>query len=120
MASGTIKMTGWKLLWQNPDPNATFAPQTVSVPGASAYTLFLFVFTQAPNVGGFGQYAHIGIAQDVQYYGKDAGKDSRRDTQASNLVNNQCVFGKGQKYNSYGTATDDNSQMLPYQIWGIQ
>lgn len=124
MASGTIKayQEAWELLWENPTPLTAFAPQTVSVP-VNSYSLFVVEYTQSTGASLTpGQFVvYLSGTTDTWVYGKEAGRDIRRETKMSSANAGSVIFGASQMYSSYGGGnSNSNDYMIPYRIWGVK
>ena len=112
----------WELLWENQSPLAAFAPQSVSI-RQNTFSLFMIEYTQSTGASTTpGQFiVFLGNLTDTWVYGKEAGKDIRRETKMSSSNSGTITFGYSQMYTSYGGGnSNSNDYMIPYRIWGIK
>lgn len=112
MASGTIKQPGWKLLWQNTSPQATFGPQSIPVDGS--YRLYCIIaHTDASATQTVEAIAPNGKAVLLNFYHGYNKNGASRDV--------SWVNGGGFHFDNcyYGSTSANNAILIPYQIWGI-
>ena len=120
MATGTIKTTGWKRLWTNPNPSVAFPAQTISL-DLSNYAEFVITYRQwkddsdISNQQYFFGYADktITIMTPITSNGQ-VYLAGRRVTISSTGI----TFGAAASKTSLnGNATTDNGWIVPYQIY---
>lgn len=105
-----------KLLWTNPNTKTSFAPQTVNLAGNydAFYISFYTVAGDTRFMGTTFVLNDNGVATQrlvyVNYY-TNAGS---RDVHA---YSNKIMFGNS---NFGANGTEDNTKIIPYQIYGVQ
>lgn len=114
-ADGTISIDLMTKLWENPNPTQAFASQNISL-SSSDYDMLLIVFAVSSNstrkcseitIKGFG--ATLSIAE---YTSTSSSNRTRYISYTSDTVFNVS--------NGYINGTQNNSIIIPYQIYGIK
>lgn len=117
MATGTIKSTGWKLLWTNPNPSAEFAAQTISL-DLSSYKEVLLVYRLGTY---WNELDSVLITEfDATYALHTPGYDGRISKRNVIMKSSGATFSAAGYYNQYATASSygtDNKLKVPYKIY---
>lgn len=119
MATGTIKSTGWKLLWTNQNPSGNFGAQTVSL-DLSSYSELRMVISQDSASENYVYDTIMDIDSKIHIaIGYYAGKLTRRFVTPSSTG---IYFDVGQIAESYGASfttfnVSGRSCLNPYKIY---
>lgn len=122
MASGTIPISGAKLLWANSSASSDFAGQTIPL-DLTPFSLVVVVFKFATSGSVFfSSVAPVGTTTCYPTYtdcttGANTSTVVRRSVSA---YSTGVTFGNGNnKTLPNGTRTESNDVMIPSQIYGI-
>ena len=117
MANGTIAAPhAIDLLWQNPNPTASFSPQTVTV-DLSGYTLVMVVIRQS-DTSGYEVSAIIPNA--VWASGRALTVTNYRQVRSFQIVSTGVSFEEGQEGSPSGNVSVNNARAIPIYIYGIK
>ena len=123
MANGSLKRNStFKLVWENPNPTAEFAAQTVSV-DLSDYDAV--IISAATNGDVFGTLLIMkGGGGNFRYPSRPSTSPYNPifyARQINSVTNSGVSFGKGQiRVMNSTTNTDDNSALIPQVIIGVK
>lgn len=117
MANGKIPTPhAIDLLWQNPNPTASFAPQTVAV-DLSGYTFVMVVIRQSDTAG----YEVSTIIPNVVWTsGRALTIANYRQLRAFQIVSTGVSFEDGQEGAPAGNVAVNNARAIPVFIYGIK
>lgn len=117
MANGTIASPhAIDLLWQNPNPTASFSAQTVAV-DLSGYTLVMVVIRQSDTTG----YEVSTIIPNVVWAsGRALTVANYRQLRAFQIVSTGVSFEDGQEGPPSGNVSVNNARAIPVCIYGIK
>lgn len=109
------------LLWENPDPTAEFAAQTVEL-DLSEYThvAVMFKWSDTANVYVPVQFFEKGVVATANAFGYNATELQARVVTPSDTA---IAFGDGGRWNRGSTTSNivaDDTVMIPYRIYGIK
>lgn len=120
MATGTIKSTGWKLLWTNPNPSVAFPAQTISL-DLSNYAEFVVKVYQWKDDGEFSGQVYILGFQKYNYNIFTpiitSGQVYLAGRQIITKTNGVEVTNGGSKTTLTGNFVQDNGWIVPAEIW---
>ena len=114
-------MAEWTLLWTNPDPTNDFIGQTISVPAADGYDMYLIMAKNyKTNVNAATTLFIAPATSDNELWCFNAVKFHGR-TEISHTAGS-FTFGACKTYDTYGnaTGTTTNAYLIPYYIYGIK
>lgn len=109
------KHYGGKLLWQNSNIGNEFLAQTISFDDTYSYYDIIFVQDSSALIT---QRVYTGDSSVAYLLQNMVGGYIR--TRAVQVNTNSLVFDKGQFFNSYHSATDNNYQCIPYKVIGYK
>lgn len=120
MATGTIKTTGWKRLWTNPNPSVAFPAQTISL-DLSNYAEFVVKLYLWKDDGGITGQAYI-LGYQNCYYNiftpiLTNGQVYLAGRQIVTKANGVEVTNGGSKTSLTGNCVQDNGWIVPAEIW---
>lgn len=107
--------SGIELLWTNPNPLSSFAAQTITV-DLSDYS-FVHILLKLDNSGGASALSQIS-PKGLRIIASWAGNSNRYRvyTATDNGVNFEAAY----IVTAFGSQTQDNGYVVPYQIYGIK
>ncbi len=121
MATGTWEANGWRLLWENPNPNSDFPGQTLSINTSGYERLKIDFNLNTASAAGNEIYftSEVGLyfnrALFFCFYG---GKYVQRTTNPGWRTATTLTFGAGQISNTYGAVpTTANNYLIPVRIY---
>lgn len=108
----------WKLLWQNPSETSQFAAQTITI-DLSAYGALIVMLRNETGSDSGWNISNI-VIKGRPTEGIVITGNNRLVRRIIAMSDTGVTFNNAERYNSYGTATTDNSAAIPARIYGIK
>ena len=124
MATSSILSQHATLLWSNSSPSSNFASQ--ELPGTDGYRMYAIKFKPSTSASGYFTlfYAvasgetHYNTAVNLPTSGACEGvlRAVTKNSGSGTLTVGNCEY---KALNSTGSRTQDNSRMIPLEVWGL-
>ena len=113
-------MSKWTLLWENPNPSASFTAQNITL-SSSDYDLLLMLFYQH---GQGSQTVSVVTVKGLGFYLMRTGSDSRGAQGGGRICNyvSDTEYAIDNGYSSIGATYYgiENGICIPYKVYGIK